>query len=47
MDRWQSLHIPHAIAESMGVITEPEGDMPYVMDSGNLWSHVMIVHDGE
>jgi hypothetical protein len=47
MDRWQSLHIPHAIAENMGVITEPEGDMPYVMDSGNRWSHVMIVHDGE
>ncbi|MEL1249924.1 hypothetical protein [Aurantiacibacter gilvus] len=47
MDRWQSLHIPRAIAENMGVITESEGNMPYVMASGELWSHVMIVHDGE
>ncbi|MXP47992.1 hypothetical protein GRI43_11410 [Altererythrobacter luteolus] len=50
MWRWQSIHIPNATAEDLGFVTEEDlglvtGDealMPYVMASGDLWSHVMI-----
>ena len=42
MWRWQSIHIPHATAEDLGVITKNEVPMPYVMSSGELWAHVMI-----
>lgn len=42
MKRWQSIHIPRALAEDLGLITDYDGPMPYVMSSGDLWSHVMI-----
>lgn len=50
MWRWQSLHIPKATAEDLGFVTEEDlglvadtdALMPYVMASGDLWSHVMI-----
>ena len=50
MWRWQSIHVPRATAEDLGFVTEDElglaaGEdalMPYVMASGDLWSHVMI-----
>ena len=42
MARWQSIHIPRATAEDMGLTTVYEGQMPYVMSSGDLWSHIMI-----
>ena len=42
MSRWQSIHIPRAKAEDLGVITENKVPMPYVMSSGELWAHVMI-----
>jgi hypothetical protein len=42
MSRWQSIHIPMATAESLGVTTKNEPPMPYVMSSGELWAHVMI-----
>jgi hypothetical protein len=40
--RWQSVHFPYEAADEMGLPTEPEGTMPYVMESGMWWSHVMI-----
>lgn len=42
MSRWQSIHIPRATAEDMGLTTKYEGQMPYVMSSGDLWAHIMI-----
>ena len=40
--RWQSVHFPYRLAAEVGLPTEPEGTMPYVMESGTWWSHVMI-----
>lgn len=42
MSRWQSIHIPRATAEDMGLVTDNKPSMPYVMSSGSLWAHVMI-----
>lgn len=42
MSRWQSIHLPRATAEDMGLVTDNKPLMPYVMSSGALWSHVMI-----
>ena len=42
MSRWQSIHIPLATAEDMGLTTTYEGQMPYVMSSGALWAHIMV-----
>jgi len=42
MTRWQSIHIPRATAEDMGLVTDNKPLMPYVMASGSLWAHVMI-----
>jgi len=45
---WQSLHVPFATAEEMGLpdeptLTEPQrGAMPVVVASGTWWSHVML-----
>jgi tetratricopeptide (TPR) repeat protein len=50
LDRWQSLHIPFATAQAMGlpdestISTADRGHVPYVMASGTWWSHVMIEH---
>jgi hypothetical protein len=42
MTRWQSIHIPRATAQDMGLVTDNKPLMPYVMASGSLWAHVMI-----
>ena len=48
MEIWQSLHVPFATAEEMGLpdestLTEPQrGTMPVVVASGTWWSHVML-----
>jgi hypothetical protein len=44
IDKWQSVHFPFRTATELGLPVVPEGVMPYVMDSGTWWSHVMIVH---
>jgi hypothetical protein len=44
IDKWQSVHFPFRTAKELGLPITPEGVMPYVMDSGTWWSHVMIVH---
>lgn len=41
---WQSVHFPFRTATELGLPSMPEGVMPYVMESGTWWSHVMIVH---
>ena len=42
MGRWQSVHFPRATSEQLGLVTDQEGAMPFMMASGTLWSHVMI-----
>ena len=37
---------PYETAEEMGLPTERQGDMPWVMNSGELFSHIMIVGAG-
>lgn len=37
---------PYQTAEAMGLPTERQGDMPWVMNSGELFSHIMIVREG-
>lgn len=44
IDRWQSVHFPFRTAAELGLPTDREGTMPFVMSSGTWWSHVMIVH---
>lgn len=44
IEKWQSVHFPYKTAGELGLPTEQEGTMPYVMASGTWWSHVMIVH---
>lgn len=44
INMWQSIHFPFRTATELGLTITPEGVMPYVMDSGTWWSHVMIVH---
>jgi hypothetical protein len=48
METWQSLHVPFATAEAMGLPDEStiaaaeRGRVPYVVSSGTWWAHVMI-----
>lgn len=42
MSRWQSIHIPMATAEDLGLTDKNKAPMPYVMSGGELWAHVMI-----
>jgi hypothetical protein len=44
IDKWQSVHFPFRTAAELGLPSAPEGVMPYVMESGTWWSHVMIIH---
>ncbi|MEP7324984.1 MAG: hypothetical protein ABI836_03460 [Gemmatimonadota bacterium] len=44
IEKWQSVHFPFLTAAEIGLPTEPEGTMPYVMASGSWWAHVMIEH---
>lgn len=50
MEIWQSLHVPFATAEAMGLPDEStisaaeRGLVPYVVSSGTWWAHVMIGH---
>jgi hypothetical protein len=43
IDAWQSIHMPHRTAASMGLSTTEDGIHPYVMASGTYWAHVMIM----
>ena len=45
--KWQSVHFPFRTAAELGLPTVQEGTMPFVMESGTWWSHVMIVHQAE
>lgn len=38
---------PYQTAEAMGLPTERQGGMPWVMNSGELFSHIMIVREGD
>lgn len=49
--KWQTIHVPYATAEAMGVTTQQEhsehglpGMMPYMVNSGEWLAHVMIRH---
>jgi tetratricopeptide (TPR) repeat protein len=44
IEKWQSVHFPYRTAAEIGLPTEREGVLPYVMASGTWWSHVMIQH---
>lgn len=44
--RIQIIFTPYQTAEAMGLPTERQGDIPWVMDSGKLFSHIMIVREG-
>jgi hypothetical protein len=44
IDKWQSVHFPFRTAAEIGLPTDRDGLMPFVMASGTWWSHVMIVH---
>lgn len=44
IEKWQSIHFPFRTAADLGLPTEREGTMPWVMASGTWWAHVMIVH---
>jgi hypothetical protein len=37
---------PYQTAEAMGLPTERQDGMPWVMNSGELFSHIMIVREG-
>jgi hypothetical protein len=47
---WQSIHFPFRTAKQIGLPDEhdlsesQQQEIPYVMSSGNYWSHVMIRH---
>lgn len=43
--RLQIIFTPYQTAAAMGLPTERQGDMPWVMDSGKLFSHIMIVRE--
>lgn len=43
IDRWQSLHLPYATAEQLGVSETEDGIQPYLMSAGTWWAHVMIM----
>jgi hypothetical protein len=38
---------PYQTAEAMGLPTERQGGMPWVMNSGELFSHIVIVRGGD
>lgn len=42
-NRLQIIFTPYKTAETMGLPSERQGDMPWVMNSGELFSHIMIV----
>jgi len=44
---WQSVHFPYKTAAEIGLPEEGQvpNTMPYVMESGTFWSHVMIEHE--
>lgn len=44
---WQSVHFPYETAAEIGLPEEGQasGNLPYVMASGTVWSHVMIEHE--
>ena len=42
--KWQSIHFPYRTAEELGLPTDEENAMPFVMASGTWWAHVMITH---
>ena len=39
---WQIVAVPFATGETLGVIEEPEGSMPWIMAPGTPWAHIMI-----
>ena len=43
IDRWQSVHMPYATAESVGLSEAEGGTEPYMMSAGTWWAHVMIM----
>jgi hypothetical protein len=46
--RFKMIFTPYRTAEEMGLPAERVGNMPWVMDSGELFSHIMVVPgDGE
>jgi hypothetical protein len=42
--KWQSIHFPYRTAAELGLPTDSENAMPFVMASGTWWAHVMITH---
>jgi hypothetical protein len=50
LDVWQSIHVPFATAEQLGLPDESSisdtqsRQIPFVMASGTGWAHVMIMH---
>lgn len=45
--RLRIIFTPYGTAEEMGLPTERQGDMPWVMNSGELFSHIMIFEGNE
>ncbi len=43
LDRWQSIHIPFATTETLGIGTSEHGTEPFMMASGTWWAHVMVM----
>lgn len=41
-ESWQLIGVPFATGESIGVIEEPEGSMPWIMASGTPFAHIMV-----
>lgn len=46
-NRLRIIFTPYQTAEEMGLPTERQGDMPWVVNSGELFSHIMIVRAGD
>jgi hypothetical protein len=44
---WQSIHFPYKTAAELGLPEEGQvpRTIPYVMESGTFWAHVMIEHE--
>lgn len=49
IESWQSVHFPYKTAREIGLPEEGQVSrtMPYVMESGTFWSHVMIEHENQ
>jgi hypothetical protein len=43
--RLHVVYVPYATGESTGLPTRPEGNRPWLMDSGTPWAHIMISTD--